>query len=131
MFLLYVATSHRSYVALKIATAFWTERYPDHEASILRRIQEINPTHPGRSNCPHLIDQFRVESEHGEHTVFVTLVSGPSVFTVQRLLENDKKRLPLPVLKQWLREMLMALDYIHTEVGVIHSGKQGRTHRID
>jgi serine/threonine protein kinase len=118
----------QSYVALNIATAFWNEKPADHEASIFRRIQDANPDHPGRRYCPRLIDQFNVESEHGDHSVIVTPVLGPSVYTVLHQTHADKIAIPLPVVKQWAREMLMALDYIHTDVGVIHSGNQPYIH---
>jgi hypothetical protein len=68
--------------------------------------------HPGHRYCPRLADQLQFGSEHGDHCVLVTPLSGPSVRAVGRVFGADRMPLRLPVIKQWLREMFMVLDYM-------------------
>jgi serine/threonine-protein kinase SRPK3 len=117
-------------------TAFWTEEEPTHELSTLTRIRDANPSHPGRRHCPSLIDHFRVKSHHGDHAVLVTPVSGPSLHSVRLNRPGIKPNplnlhpLPITLVKKWLREMLLALDYLHTHVRIIHSGIPKRLSRV-
>ncbi|KDQ17983.1 hypothetical protein BOTBODRAFT_143698 [Botryobasidium botryosum FD-172 SS1] len=111
----------QSHVALKIMTAFWTEKQGAYEELILSRVKTANTDHPGRAYLPQLLDGFDVESHHGKHRVLVTDVSGPSLHALRHDHLPKKSLLPSSILKQWLRELLLALDYLHTEVGVIHS----------
>jgi serine/threonine-protein kinase SRPK3 len=107
-------------VSLKILTASSSKELGFHEEEILRRIQN-GPSHPGRCYLPEFLDSFVTESPHGKHKVLVTKVSGTSLSSVR----DDAAMftsLPTAPVKQWIREMLLALDYLHTHIRIIHSG---------
>jgi serine/threonine protein kinase len=95
--------------------------HTNYEETILRRIQDGPVSHPGRRYFPELLDSFSAESPHGIHKILVRKVSGTSLVKV-RLTRRFFTPLPTAHVKQWMREVLFALDYLHTHVGVIHSG---------
>ena len=42
---------------------------------------------------------------------------------LQQEREHGAERLPIPVVKQVARQLMLGLDYLHTDCGVIHTGK--------
>lgn len=103
-------------------TAYWTEKHGSHEEQIHSRFQEADGKHPGRRHLPRLFDKFDVESHHGMHRVLVTDAQGPNPYQIRNLLPSNEWLLPASLVKQWARELLYALDYLHT-AGIIHSGE--------
>ena len=103
-------------------TAYWTEKHGSQEEQIHARIQEADGDHLGRRHLPRLFDKFDVESHHDIHHVLVTEARGPNPYHIRNLLPSNERLLPPSLVKQWARELLYALDFLHA-AGIIHSGE--------
>jgi hypothetical protein len=95
----------------------------DHELAIYKRISASSrdTKHPGRSAVRELLDSFDVAGPDGSsHRCLVHPPLWESVLTF--LHRNPVRRLPPPVLAFVLRLLFLALDFLHTECNVIHTG---------
>ncbi|EKM77126.1 hypothetical protein AGABI1DRAFT_122191 [Agaricus bisporus var. burnettii JB137-S8] len=63
-------------------------------------------------------DVFRKVDEAGQHICFVT---EPLSSSLANLQEPGQNRYPLPVAKRIIKQVLLALDYLHRECGYIHT----------
>ena len=90
------------------------------ELGILRCITEQARTtsHPGRSHVLTLQESFELNSVHGRHIYFIHRALG--IFPA--LFEHDK-RLPITLVKHVSRQLLVALDFLHSQCRVIHTGR--------
>jgi hypothetical protein len=95
----------------------------DQEVSIYRRINDSTATHPGRGAARNLLDSFDVSDPDGTHRCLVHPPLGESIMTF--LHRNPEARLPAPVMAFVLRRLFQALDFLHTECRVIHTGMSG------
>lgn len=93
----------------------------DRELQIYKRISSSPAKHPGRSSVRELWDSFDVTGPDGCHRCLVHPPLWESVLTF--LHRNPVRRLPVPVLAVVLRRLFLALDFLHTECQVIHTGK--------
>jgi serine/threonine-protein kinase SRPK3 len=109
------------YLAVKILTAHATQvqnRVAD-EIGILQLISERAQTtiHPGRNHVVTLLDSFELVSAHGRHLCLVHEAMGS--FTD---LFQPGRKLPVPVVKDVTKQLLQALDFLHGQCRVIHTG---------
>jgi len=81
------------------------------ELGILQHITQQARTsdHPGRSHVVTLQESFELESAHGRHLCLVQQALG----TFPALFQHGKK-LPLPLVKHVSRQLLEALDFLHS-----------------
>lgn len=92
----------------------------DDEINTYRRINAAPKSHPGRSAVRSLLDSFDVAGPDGSHRC---LVHHPLWESVQTFLyRNPIWRLPVPVLAFVLKQLFLALDFLHTECNIIHTG---------
>lgn len=92
----------------------------DDELHTYERIEQGSTTHPGRSAVRSLKDSFDVDGPEGQHMCLVHPPLWESVLSF--LHRNPVRRLPAPVLAFVLQRFFMALDYLHTECQIIHTG---------
>lgn len=92
----------------------------EHELNIYKRLNLGSKSHPGRGAVRALLDSFTVSGPHGEHHFLVHPPLSESIKTFLR--RNPIHRLPTVVLAVVLRQVFLALDYIHTECQIIHTG---------
>lgn len=77
--------------------------------------------HPGRDAVRSLLDNFKVAGPDGEHHC---LVHPPLWESINRFLtRNPVGRLPPPVLGIVLQRLFLALDFMHTECQLVHTGE--------
>ena len=113
------ASEHR-YVVIKVCTqsAVTVKR----EVEALNHINALpKSSHIGRVLIRPLLDHFELRSEHA---TFQCLVHKPMAMTLaalRRKLLGD--RLPENLLKIALKHVLLALDFLHSEAQVIHTGE--------
>lgn len=93
----------------------------DQKVSIYRRINQASAAHPGCVAVRNLLDSFDVSGPAGAHRCLVHPPLGESIITF--LHRNPEARLPAPVLAFVLRRLFQALDFLHTECRVIHTGR--------
>ena len=99
-----------------------------YELEVWRRFRELRyknqgkpPTHDGFHFCVDQSVAFTAESPHGSHLCLVTKVFGSTVDELQ--LAQPGLTFPLPVVKSIIKQTLLALDFLHTEVGIVHAGE--------
>ncbi|EJT97973.1 kinase-like protein [Dacryopinax primogenitus] len=108
------------YVSLKLLTSEWTPREDLlSEAAFLRKASTANPSHPGSQHVLTLLDEFRFKGPNGTHIVLVTDVLGEDLVTVRG--RYDGGRLPVGVVKQVSKQVLLGLQYLHKECGITHT----------
>lgn len=92
----------------------------DDKVDMYRRIEAGSKHHIGRSAVRTLINSFEVEGPDGQHRCLVHPPLFESVWDF--LHRNPVRRLPAPVLAFILQKTFHALDYLHTECQIIHTG---------
>lgn len=120
-------TSTGSRVAIKVLTdvATYGQGRVSYEKRVMERISRMPTANDDTSHLLHLIDEFTTNGDHGEHLCLVTEVLGSSVLDLQRRNINGKRAIaPLPqqVVKQLARHVLRALQTLHEDCSVVHTG---------
>lgn len=91
----------------------------DNELKMYQRVNRVS-RHPGRNAIRSLLDSFCINGPEDKHQC---LVHSPLFESVWEFLHrNPVRRLPKPVLAFTLRQVFLALDYLHTECQIIHTG---------
>jgi serine/threonine-protein kinase SRPK3 len=107
------------YVALKI---YIHNSVQHRELPFYERLAKVLPSnHIGATNIRYLHDTFEVTGARGRHKALALQVSQMSlrdmntVFMKGRGFDED-------FVKSAVRELLQAVDFLHTEVGAVHTG---------
>lgn len=110
----------KRHVALKVvrSAAHYTETAVD-EIKLCQGVADANPSHPGHAHVVGLLDQFEHEGPNGRHVCMVFEVLGENLLGLIRRYEH--RGIPMAVVKQISRQILLALDYLHRECGIIHT----------
>lgn len=77
-------------------------------------------THPGRSHVMSFLDHFRHKGPNGVHVCMVSEVLGENLLGLIKRHQN--KGVPMHLVKQIAKQILLGLDYMHRCCGVIHTG---------
>ncbi len=110
--------SRRYPVVLKVFTNDLQNR---EEINIYTHLRSVQSQHPGRNCIRNALDTFTIQGPNGEHQC---LVHEPMLENTQELLRrNPSHRFTEDLLKIYLQHLLLALDYLHTEAHLIHTGK--------
>ena len=78
-------------------------------------------THAGRSHVISFLDHFRHKGPNGIHVCMVFEVLGENLLGLIKRHQN--KGVPMPLVKQIAKQILLGLDYMHRCCGVIHTGQ--------
>ncbi|OSC96845.1 kinase-like protein [Trametes coccinea BRFM310] len=76
-------------------------------------------THPGRSHVISFLDHFRHKGPNGTHVCMVFEVLGENLLGLIKRHQN--KGVPMHLVKQIAKQILLGLDYMHRCCGVIHT----------
>ncbi|EQL38806.1 CMGC/SRPK protein kinase, variant 2 [Blastomyces dermatitidis ATCC 26199] len=111
-------SKHQRYVALKILRA---DCYGGPERGILSKITDISARskHEGRHHILPFLHQFKHIGPNGVHVCFVLEVLGHHLYF--QCSKYKDGRLPVRAIKRIARQLLLGLDFLHTECGVIHT----------
>ena len=92
------------------------------EQEILSKITDLSNkrTHKGRHHVLPLRDEFKHKGPNGEHVCFVFDVLGYNLD--HQAIWFKHKRLPVRAVKVSTRQLLLGLDFLHRECGIIHTG---------
>ncbi|KAK2791339.1 hypothetical protein FQN53_004520 [Emmonsiellopsis sp. PD_33] len=115
-------SKRQSYVALKMLRAdCYGGRHDIFEREILSRILEVSrrSSHQGRNYVSHLLEQFTHTGPNGDHVCLTFDVLGHHLDFQTARYEDGK--LPIKAVKVITRQLLLALDFLHNECGVIHT----------
>lgn len=108
------------HVALKVvrSAAHYTETAID-EIKLLNRIVQANPSHPGRKHVVSLLDSFEHKGPNGVHVCMVFEVLGENLLGL--IKRWNHRGIPMPLVKQITKQVLLGLDYMHRDCGIIHT----------
>jgi len=107
-------------VALKVvrSAAHYTETAID-EIKLLKKVVEANPDHPGRKHVVSLLDSFEHKGPNGVHVCMVFEVLGENLLGL--IKRWNHLGIPMPLVKQITKQVLLGLDHLHRECGIIHT----------
>jgi serine/threonine-protein kinase SRPK3 len=113
-------TTTNKHVALKVvrSAAHYTETAID-EIKLLNKIVQAKPTHPGRQHVVSLLDSFEHKGPNGVHVCMVFEVLGENLLGL--IKRWNHRGIPMPLVKQITKQVLLGLDYLHRECGIIHT----------
>jgi serine/threonine-protein kinase SRPK3 len=108
------------HVALKVvrSAAHYTETALD-EIKLLKKVVDANPNHPGRKHVVSLLDSFNHKGPNGVHVCMVFEVLGENLLGL--IKRWNHRGIPMPLVKQITKQVLLGLDYLHRECGIIHT----------
>jgi serine/threonine-protein kinase SRPK3 len=119
--LIYHANSLRQYVTLKMYISNTAlGNHLDDELQAYQRIAKGPKRHPGRQAIRSLLDSFDVNGSEEEHRCLVHAPLSDNLSTFLR--RNPVRQLPKPILAFVLHRLFLALDYLHRECQIIHTG---------
>ena len=93
----------------------------DHEREIEEHISTGDPFHRGRSLIRTLVDSFQVQGPEGFHSCLVYPPMREPLSMYQRRF--DDRKMPLHLVKTYIRTLLTGLDYLHKHCRTVHTGK--------
>jgi serine/threonine-protein kinase SRPK3 len=121
---MYYQYSGRRHVTLKIYMQTSSMgQHVDNELKMYSRIAQPpkrSRNHPGRAAVRTLLDSFDVQGPEDKHRCLVHAPLWQSVLAFLRC--NPVERLPAAVLAAVLQRVFVALDYLHAECQIIHTG---------
>lgn len=112
--------NHNKHVAMKVVRSapHYTDAALD-EISLLKRAVTANLNHPGRAYVVSLLDSFRHNGPNGSHVCMVFEVLGENLLGL--IKRYNYKGIPKVLVKQITKQVLLGLDYLHRECGIIHT----------
>ncbi|KAK0465940.1 kinase-like domain-containing protein [Desarmillaria tabescens] len=107
-------------VVIKITGSDSTDagRYSQLEALFLEKVRHKSATIE-QSHVIHMLEHFPISSIHGTHGSLVLERLGPSVAQVMNWAHPNK--LPVRVCRQIIKQVLVGLDFLHRECGIVHT----------
>lgn len=108
------------YVALKIVKSarHYTETAID-EIRLLQKVAVADQGAPGWHHVVQMYDDFKHCGPHGTHMCMVFEVLGCNL--LKPIIQSSYKGLPMHAVKWIIRQVLLGLDYLHTDCGIIHT----------
>ncbi|CAL5426415.1 unnamed protein product [Camellia sinensis] len=111
--------THKSrYVALKVqkSAQHYTEAAMD-EITILKQIAEGDPD--DKKCVVKLLDHFKHSGPNGQHVCMVFEYLGDNLLTLIKF--SDYRGVPLHMVKEICFHILVGLDYLHSQLSIIHT----------
>ncbi|KAI9695242.1 MAG: serine/threonine protein kinase, CMGC group [Bogoriella megaspora] len=108
------------HVALKVvrSASHYTETALD-EIKLLNKVVQANMEHPGRRHVVSLLDHFNHRGPNGIHVCMVFEVLGENLLGL--IKRWNHRGIPMALVKQITKQVLLGLDYLHRECGIIHT----------
>lgn len=108
------------YITLKVYT---TSTTVTREVEVYNHLRTIHSSHAGQSCLRPLVEVFQISSPdgHGLHTCLVHWPLGISLDQLASLLTDEV--MSSAMVRTTMRNILAALDFLHTEARVIHTGE--------
>lgn len=105
------------YVVLKI---YVKGQERNHELNIYDRMSSVKTLHPGTRFIRKLLGHFFIEGPNGRH---IRLIHDPLGISANELLKGlPGQVMTLESMKPCIRQLLIVLDFLHSESHVIHTG---------
>lgn len=91
------------------------------EREVEEHISTSDPSHRGRSLIRTLVDFFEMKGPGGPHSCLVYPPMREPLSMYQRRFHDRK--MPLPLIKIYIRGLLTGLEYLHKRCRIVHTGK--------
>ncbi|OBT80369.1 hypothetical protein VF21_00899 [Pseudogymnoascus sp. 05NY08] len=114
-----ISSADKNYRVLKVSTSL--PKFPtaiDGEAKIYEHLAKVNSPHSGQALIRELYESFDLQRPDGRHRC---LVLQPMHMSLLEMMGLNPWPFDLPLLKMTVQRLLSALDFLHTEAGVIHA----------
>ncbi|VEU19804.1 DEKNAAC100810 [Brettanomyces naardenensis] len=108
------------HVAMKIVRS--AKNYRETAIDEIKLLSTLNHTdleHPGHAHLVKLLDYFDHQGDNGVHICMVFEVLGENLLSLIRRYKH--RGLPSRFVKQISKQILLALDFLHRECGIIHT----------
>lgn len=96
------------------------DQHVDNELNAYRHMEQSPTAHPGRNVIRTLLDTFYIDGPQDKHRCLVHPPLWESVLAFLR--RNSVERVPSAVLAVTLHRLFLALDYLHTNCQIAHTG---------
>ncbi|KAI5001047.1 hypothetical protein ZWY2020_011006, partial [Hordeum vulgare] len=111
-------TAHSRYVALKVQKS--AQHYSEADIDEIKILRQIADGDLEDSRCVvKLLDHFKHTSPNWSHVCMVFEFLGDNLLTLIKY--TDYRGIPLPMVKEICRHVLIGLDYLHRELSIIHT----------
>ncbi|KAI4726428.1 serine protein kinase Sky1 [Aureobasidium sp. EXF-10728] len=113
------------HAALKILNSdFYNGTHQIFELEVMTKVTAVSnhSTHPGRNHVTYLKNHFEIEGPTGKHVCMVMPLLGDSI--AEKATTGHVMRIPPPTVRNIAKQMLEALDFLHSECGIIHTDLQ-------
>ena len=117
--------SDHKYATLKVSTAFQDHPHVTRrELKVYEHLSNVvvHSKHPGPGLIRALYDTFEVEGPSGQHQCLVQQPMHMSIIDMMR--KGGGKLFPVPLAKAFFKRIVEALDFLHSEAEVVHTGTQ-------
>lgn len=93
------------------------------ERPFYEHLDKVLPSkHVGAANVRKLVDSFEVSGPHGKHIALVLQVSQMSLRDMDTVFMKGRG-FDEEFVKGTIKELLEAIDFMHTEVQAVHTGR--------
>ncbi|KAM5488548.1 hypothetical protein McanCB56680_000431 [Microsporum canis] len=106
-------------VALKITNT--NSRTAGEERDIEDHIAKADPSHRGRALFRTSSECFEIAGPEGKHLCLAYEPMREPMWLYQKRFKDG--RIPLPLVKTYVRLFLTGLDYLHSECKIVHTGE--------
>jgi serine/threonine-protein kinase SRPK3 len=96
-------------------------RQAENEERVYHHLRSIETDHPGATGIHSLRDSFQLPGKRGPHECLIHDALGLTLADIRGVSEGEKVSEQL--LKPFTKYLLMALDFLHSEARVVHTGK--------
>ncbi|CAL4927339.1 unnamed protein product [Urochloa decumbens] len=111
-------TAHSRYVALKVQKS--AQHYTEAAMDEIKILKQIADGDPDDSKCVvKLLDHFKHSGPNGNHVCMVFEFLGDNLLTLIKY--TGYRGIPLPMVKEICRHVLIGLDYLHRTLSIIHT----------
>ncbi|KAE8137298.1 kinase-like domain-containing protein [Aspergillus pseudotamarii] len=109
------------YVVVKIYITGQSRNH-ERELHIYKHMDMVETKHPGRNFLRKLLDHFYIQGPHGRHVCLVHEPLGTSADVLVKMSPGHV--MTLDDMKPGIRQLLIALDFLHSECHIIHTDLQ-------
>lgn len=111
--------SESTYVVSKVYVT-GQNRHHERELGIYKHMNSVETRHPGRNFIRKLLDHFGIQGPHGQHVCLVHEPLGTSADFMVKMCPGQV--MTLHDMKPGIRQLLVALVFLHSECRIIHTG---------
>ena len=92
----------------------------NNEVEIYKHISKVSSSHLGKNFIRTILDSFEIIGRSGTHHCLVHKPLWISLFSLQQ--RHPTRKFTLDLLRASLTPLFLALDYLHTECHIVHTG---------